>query len=249
MARDTLATETPGPVFFVHVMKTGGSTFRRHLVHQLGRDAVFPHRVLDADQELRNTSVSYLAQLPAERLAGIRAFTGHFPFFATELVPTPSLVLTLLRDPVDRTVSYLKQHHRDRGLGPERTLESIYESKWHRRLFILDYQVRVFATTATDGIESVMEHVEIDEQRMAVAKDHLRRVDVIGMQDDHQAFVADVSRRLGWPSIAPVRDQRVSAPVEISASFRRRIAEDNRRDVEFYEFARELHAERRRASA
>jgi hypothetical protein len=155
-------------------------------------------------------------------------------------------VLTILRDPVERTISYLKQHHRDRDLGSERSLESIYELDWHRNLHIFDYQVRVFATTAGDGIESVMQAVDIDAPHMEQAKAHLRSVDILGLQEHHDAFVAEAIRRLGWAPDDGVRNQRVSDPVEVSAAFRRKIAEDNRHDVEFYEFARELYEERRR---
>jgi hypothetical protein len=236
-----------GPIFFVHVMKTGGSTFRQHLVQHVGREALFPHPTLDPREASPNLKVSYLAALPPERLAQMRAFSGHFPFFATEVVPRPSVVLTLLRDPVERTISYLKQHHRDRNLGPERTLESIYDLDWHRQLHLLNYQVRVFATTADEGVDSVLEPVDIDERRMTIAREHLRRVDVLGLQEQHGAFVADASHRLGWGPAAPVPDQRVSAPVDVSMALRRRIAEDNQRDLEFYEFARELYEERRRA--
>lgn len=237
----------PGPIFFIHVMKTGGTTFRHHLMRNVGRDAMFPHPVLDADQELPQANLSYLSHLSPERLASIRAFTGHFPFFATELVPRPSLILTMLRDPVERTISYLKHHHRHRALGPERSLESIYDIEWHRHLHLQDYQARIFATTANDGVGSVMRYVEIDDQRLATAKEHLKRVDVVGLQEDHQSFVAEAARRLGWPSGGQVPNKRVSAPVQISTAFRRRIAEDNQRDLEFYEFARELCADRRTA--
>lgn len=235
-----------GPLFFVHVMKTAGSTFRRRMIRELGRDAVFPVPGLDPAAALPNVEVGYLAGLPAERHAGIRGYAPHLPYFATQLVPTPSHVLTILRHPVERTISYLKMHHRDRGLGPDRTLESIYELPYQNALHIKDYQVRVFATTADEGIETVLTPVHIDDRRMELAKAHLRSVDILGLQEDFDLFVDEAVRRLGWRPNLLVKDQRRSAPVEVSSTLRRRIAEDNPADVEFYEYARDLVAERRR---
>lgn len=239
------ATPSPGPLFFVHVMKTGGSTFRQRMVRQLGREAVFPCAPLDPPALRPNADVRYLAGLSPQRLAGIRAFSGHFPFFATELVPPPSHVLSVLRDPVERAISFLKQHHRDRGLGAERSLESIYDLEWHRTFHITNYQVRVFATTLADDIGSVMHYVDIDDDRIEVAKDHLRRVDILGLHERYDEFVTEAVRRLGW-SEDEVPSRRVSTPTDVPSSLRRRIAADNQRDLEFYEFARELYEERRR---
>ena len=151
----TIPSMSGGPLFFVHVMKTGGTTFRRRLVQEFGAEAVFPYSRLDPSDGQPNVQVEYLTSLSPDRLARIKAFSGHYPFFATELLPRPSHVLTILRDPVERTISHLKQHHRSRGLGPERSLESIYDLEMHRTLHMLNYQVRVFASTADEGIRSV----------------------------------------------------------------------------------------------
>ncbi|MFZ6004093.1 MAG: hypothetical protein ACOYXM_09190 [Actinomycetota bacterium] len=232
-----------GSLFFVHVMKTGGSTFRRRIVQRLGAEAVFPCRALDPPEAEPNLRIDHLASLPAARLEAIRAFTGHFPFFAATLVPRRTVTITILRDPVDRVISYLKQHHRQKGLGPDRSLESIYDLPWHRELHMLDYQVRVFATTAADGVHSVMEHVEIDERRMEVAKDHLREVDLLGLHECYDDFTERAMRTLGWP-LEYVTPQRVSMPGEVPDSLRRKIAADNEADLEFYAFARELYKRR-----
>jgi hypothetical protein len=236
--------DSAGPIFFVHVMKTGGSTFRRRMQRQLGSDAVFPYPPLDPPEMQPNVDVTYLAGLPTERLAAIRGFTGHLPYFATELVPTPSCVLTILRDPVERTISFLKQHHRDRGLGPERSLESIYDLPWHRNLHMLNAQVRVFASAADEGIKTVMHRLDIDARRMELAKDHLQQVDVLGLQEHYDEFVDRAEARLGWPSFK-VNPQRVSTPVPVPEALRRRIAADNEPDLEFYAFACDLVRRRR----
>ena len=230
------------PLFFVHVMKTGGTTFRHRLVQQFGAESVFPFAKLDPPEVGPNVQVGYLRSVSRDRLIRIKAFSGHYPFFATELVPRPPRVITILRDPVERTISYLKQHHRDRGLGPERSLESIYDLEWHRMLHMHNYQVRVFASTADEGIHSVLHWLDIDARRMEIAKEHLGRVEFLGLTEHFDEFVSRVVEQLGWRSDTTIRNQRVSDPAPVPEWLRRRIAADNEADLEFYAYARELVA-------
>jgi hypothetical protein len=230
------------PLFFVHVMKTGGTTFRHRLVREFGAESVFPCAKLDPPELGPNVQVGYLSSASPDRLVRIKAFSGHYPFFATELVPRSPRVLTILRDPVERTISYLKQHHRDRGLGSERSLESIYDLEWHRLLHMHNYQVRVFASTADEGIQSVLHWLDIDDRRMKIAKEHLDRVEFLGLTEHSDEFVSRVVEQLGWSPDTTIPNQRVSEPMPVPESLRRRIAADNEADLEFYAYARELVA-------
>lgn len=238
------ARDPHGPLFFVHVMKTGGSTFAVRLKRELGRESVFPYFGIDPVEVMTNLSVGYLTSQPLERLNQVRAFAGHYPFFAARLVPTPSLVLTILRDPVERAISHLKQHRREKG-QESRSLEDIYERGFARRLYIDNFQVRVFALTEADGADDVQQPIEIDDRRMSIAKEHLEEVDILGLTDHHAEFVAEVVTRLGW-SNRGVGNQRVSEPVEVPSSLRQKLIQDNEADREFYAFARDLYERRRR---
>ena len=116
------------------------------------------------------------------------------------------------------------------------------------RIAIENYQTRVFAITPEDGCRSIMDGIDIDDQRLSVAKANLRAVDILGLNDHYDEFLAEVARRFGW-SRFPSPNRRVSEKTDVPSSLRNRIAEDNAYELEFYEYARELYFDRRNASS
>ncbi len=232
--------------FFVHIMKTGGATFRRHIDHNFRTPgAVYPDPKIDADIREANILVQRLLHLPPERRDPIRAFAGHFPFVTTRLLDRQPETLTLLRDPVARTISYLKHCKRYHPHHHEVALEEIYDDPFLFPTLIRDHQVKIFAMTERDRLESYMDVIEIDDERRRIAEANLRAVDVVGIHDRYDDFLDDVGRQLGW-EIRERASWRVSEEDwGVDDAFRQRIAADNANDMEFYEFARALVAERR----
>jgi hypothetical protein len=195
-----------------------------------------------------NTSIEYLLSLPPERRASIRVFTGHFPFAVTEMMGIDFVRLTILRDPVERTVSYLKHCKRYHEGHRDLPLEEIYEDPFFYPCFIHNHQAKLFSMTPHDEFRSFMEVIEVDERRLALAQSNLEKVEVLGLHERYEEFLADIAVRFGW-RFSDRPDLRVGdEPWTVSAHFRRRIASDNQADLAFYEFARRLH-ERRRLTA
>jgi hypothetical protein len=230
-------------LFFVHVMKTGGATFRRHIENSLGVEHVYPNADIDTDLLAANISVDYLLGLPDERVRELQAYTGHFPFAVTQMLPGSFVTATVLRDPIERTISYLKHCRRYQEQHHGMALEAIYEDPWYFPTWIENHQVKVFSFRPEDHPQVIADVIGIDEARLATAKANLESVDFVGLHERYDAFVREVSDHFGWTGTVPP-SWHVSEPEEIAPSFRRRIAEDLATDVEFFEFARELHHRR-----
>lgn len=229
--------------FFMHIMKTGGATFGQHVLNNFSPDEVYPVRKHDPRTVRPKYNVEYLLSLPAERRDRIRAYTGHFPLVVAELLDVPLVTLTILRDPIARTISYLKQL-RDTRHGA--SLEELYEDPWQFPMLIQNHQTKLFAFTVDDAPASYMEVLEIDDGRYELATRNLETVDVLGLQEHYHEFLEVMSTRYGW-TIGDIPDWHVSAEERVPGSFRRRIAEDNAYDMAFYDHARQLYAARRRA--
>lgn len=228
-------------IFFLHVMKTAGTTLRRHIRANVSPEHVYPNASKDAPLVRANTSIRYLTGLPAERLDQLQVIAGHFPYVAIEMLGIDATAITVLRHPVDRTISYLRGAKRNRPQCHDRSLEEIYEDPSLFTAFIANHQSKLFALTSEDAPHSYMKALSMDRGRLEHAMATLGKVDVVGLQEHFDEFGVELERRLGW-RIDERRRLHVSRDEpEVADSFRRRIAEDNAFDMEFYEFAVELY--------
>jgi hypothetical protein len=235
-----MASEDPGRrYFFVHVMKTGGATFRRHIEDNFP-GAVYPDPHRDGDLENANILVQRLLGLAEDRRRQITAYTGHFPYIASQLLDPTLTTLTILRHPVDRTISFLKHCQRYNPQHRGCTFEEIYEDGFTFPTLIHDHQAKIFAMTSEDRLESLHDVIPIDEHRLRIACRHLEQVDVIGFQDRHDELLATLESRFGWTFRARKPWRVATEEDAVPGSLRRRIEADNQADLAFYEFARTL---------
>ena len=249
MPADASTPARPPRAFFVHLMRTGGTTLEQQLRRAFARPEVYPNPDLDfpGGDIMRHLDVSYLLALPAERLDAIRLYYGHFPYVVTELLPVPVVTFTVLRDPVERTMSLLRIMREQREGFAERTLEEIYDDANVFPRLVHDHQTKLFSMTAADRPHDYRDEITVDAGRLELAKRNLERVDVVGVTEHYGDFLAALRDRFGWQIDAGARMNAASAPEGESAALRARIAADNVIDAELYEFAKELVTARARS--
>ena len=81
--------------------------------------------------------------------------------------------------------------------------------------------------------------IQVDEKRLAIAKENLSSVEVVGVTEHYDRFLRQLVDRYGW-TIHSIAHRHAGEQDEISPEFRQRIAHDNLFDMELYEYAREL---------
>jgi serine O-acetyltransferase len=149
--------EEPLRFFFIHLMKTAGTSFAFQLRRQFDPSAVYPSEGLDrrdGTDMASYVSISRLLRLSPERRAAVRVYTGHYPYIASQLLDLDLVTLTILRDPVDRTISVLKHMKRLSRRYKTFPLEQIYEDPFVYAHFIENHQTRMFAITRADEPEA-----------------------------------------------------------------------------------------------
>ena len=149
---------TPGSerFFFIHVMKTGGTTLRNQARLNFGPDEMFPR---PADESsaiadlLNYVNVRKFVELPLAERQRIRFYSGHVPFAAAELTCPEALTLTVLREPVARTLSFLRHCQRDYVEHQSMSLEEIYEDPWYLPRYIENHQTKLFSMTTDETLQ------------------------------------------------------------------------------------------------
>jgi hypothetical protein len=230
--------------FFVHLQKTAGTRLTRRIRHHFPERAVYPLRT-DGDPIARVISVDHLLEVWAARGEEISVVTGHFPLCTTELLGGGFTTLTVLRHPLERTVSYLRHHRRRTRADAGLTLEAVYDDDFRFNALVHNHMTKMLSLAPEEMDDGALTRVEFTDERLERAKERLAGVDAVGLQEDFDGFCDQISDQFGWHLADPLpRANR--PPIELSPGFRERILQDNAHDVELFEFARNLVARRAR---
>jgi hypothetical protein len=237
----------PERFFFVHLQKTGGTALFQRLRESFGPSAVYPTPDDQGDVAAVIDVNHLVARFGAHR-DEIRVVTGHFPLCIVDVLDVPFTTFTVLRDPVERTLSLLRRRQaadpRFQGLE----LEQIYEDAPLRDI-IDNHMVKMLSLTAAEmGPTPLTLPVTANRARLEQAQRGLERIDVIGLQERFDDFCAALEGRFGWDLGAP-RFANRTPHRPVSAELRDRIAADNAMDGALYEFGRRLVEERGGAAA
>ena len=274
--------------FFIHVMKTGGTSFTEHLLGNFTIEQSYPAAYTTAQSGFFDRMEAYVhvPKLVAQVNAmddQLRIVLGHVPYSVRSLLRREYVALTLLRNPIDRTLSYLKHCRRYHIEHMGQPLEDIYADAWFHASFMSNYQTKIFSMTAAEALAEErylpttskvpprrelvdgdsfspavqllrdsapgrfsMECfaastgvIKVDEQRLAIAKENLSAVEVVGVTEHYDRFLRQLVDRYGW-TIHSIAHRHAGEQDEISPEFRQRIARDNVFDMELYEYARSL---------
>jgi hypothetical protein len=233
----------PQRYFFVHLQKTAGTALFRRLRHHFGTAGVYPMpRYQRAPESVLD--VELLADRFARHRAEIRVVTGHFPLCTIDRLGVPFSTFTVLREPVERALSFLRHQRQEEPRFRGATLEEIYEDPVCREGLIRNHMVRMLSLSVDEMSDGALTPITVDEDRLACAQDALeRRIDVVGLQERFDAFCDALSARFGWDLGKPQFANR-TPPMEATDGLRERIAVDNELDARLYHFAEDLTVRR-----
>ena len=211
-------TGTREQIYFLHIPKTAGTSLRKIIEAQFSPEEICPCAVM---QELAE-----MVRRDKKQLASYSLIAGHMGYNVVSLLPTPPRVITMLRDPITRTISrfhYMKQHVQDSTrapwnhspfLAPDVSIEDFLAFEPTRRL-ITNFQVRNLAQdfdltqTYTDfdgnAIASKMNKLFAytptgmsDEDLLSKAKRRLASCEFVGVTERFEESVALLCRTFGW---------------------------------------------------
>ena len=245
-----MSAPDPDVVFFVaHMQKTAGTTLRDRLRATFAEEHIYPNGSDGPDGRISVIAVSHLQERWAARGDEIQLLTGHFPVRTAELLPTDRrfVTMTVLRDPVERVLSFLRHQaaRRQRGATEDTPLVELYEDPFRFEAMIQNHMTRMLSLSPEEMVpgDGVLAKVPYTQERLDIAKDALANLDVFGLQHQLEEFCDELGTRFGLDTGDPLRSN-TTEPAEVDQTFVDRIAEDNALDVQLYEYATQLYASR-----
>jgi hypothetical protein len=218
----------PGRVVFDHLAKTAGQAINDWLVKALGAGCVTPNLIGNHQDLIRKHGGLY------------SVISAHVHFVDGESLDPRYQYMTLLREPVDRIVSwlYFLVNNHDESQLPE-----LFPAA---KRFLESDGVELSDTLAGSISNAYVEHFcrmggiseGCGDGRVERALAAIRQYDVVGIYEDMPLFLRDVAKLIGLA--APTGLSRVNvtqkrpAVEQITSALRNRIVELNQLDLQFY---------------
>jgi hypothetical protein len=234
----------PQRYFFVHMQKTAGTALAKRLRLHFDRSAIYP-LARDARTVESSIDIDLVRREFGERRDEVRLIIGHFPLSTTELLGVPFGTFTVLRDPVERTLSFLRDNKQRDPTAGEKSFEEIYADRVLFQGLIQNHMVKMLSLRAEElTAAGTMAPVDLDEAHLERAKRNLvERIDVMGLQEHFEEFCLELERRFGF-DLGPSQFANRTKPMETPDGLRERIVRDNELDIELYRFAVQLRQDR-----
>jgi hypothetical protein len=234
-------TRAEPTVIFLHIPRTAGTTLYRIIERHYKKAHIYTVWMDGTPDEFKNLSQS--------RRAAIRVLRGHTGWGLHEFLPGPASYFTLLRDPIERVISYYyfirrapRHYCHDLVTSNDMSLRDFLESQ-------ADPMADNAQTRLLSGLETGQElgFGECTEELLEIAKRNLREnVAVVGLTEEFDRTLLLLKRAFGWQKLFYAR-QNVSAnrprKNELPPTTRDAVAEVNLLDTGLYQHATALFEE------
>lgn len=252
-------------VFYTHIMKTGGTSLSRVLRACIPDELTYPTGESDEGQVVAKTFSNLLLGLDPKQQRALQLVSVHQPAWVAAAVSPQAHTLTVLREPISRTVSHLRQLRA--SVSPSDDLEAIYaDDGWRARL--ANHQTQLFADTKErnedldafapgeeldENVQEALRHeltqfwetgisrpMEIGDEDYARAAAVLETYDCVGVTEDLPGMTRRVAELTGL-DLPPVPHANAGAGSDaVSHELLERIRADNEYDLRLYEHAQRL---------
>ena len=231
-------TNNSETIIFLHIPKTAGTTLNQVLQQQYPLGEIY---FLGANAQASIAEYKMMDNAPK---AAFRVVSGHTAYGFHEFVPDTATYFTLLRDPVERVVSFYhyvknsEQHYLNRTVVDEFSGIGAFVSSGITKM-VDNGQTRLLSGA---WLEPDFGHMEIEHYEQARANLD-RDFTVVGLTEEFDSSLLLLQQAFGWQHINYVsrnvgeveRRQRLLAPEEKVV-----LEQFNRYDIALYAYAQRL---------
>lgn len=228
-------------MFFIHIMKTAGTSFRKMLTESLDESLTYPN-----DKDLRKTKNGFypslseiIQQMQSGDLRNFQILCGHYPFFLGELVFKEPKYIVFLRDPVSRTISMIEHRKLKTPAYQKLSYEEILDNEAFVKNQLENYQTKVFAF---NGLEQCNRDtnmpLKITAENFKLALDRIDKVDIIGITEYFNESINLVEKKFRFNFNKLLYANRGAYDIQISQKVRQKIVDINEYDLALYDYAK-----------
>lgn len=237
---------------YLHIPKNGGTTTQSYV----RKVCDYPSQYHIKPNDVVNNTLEFY-NLPQSDKLKVKLVRGHIKFGFHELVQGESKYISILRDPVDRTISqyfHAKRHPH----------HAHYRAITEKGLTILDYidpnsnyiksnmQTRYITGVGNRplvelGFEQYAPVTGLNNEYLTSAFDNIKqKFSVVGILEDLPGFVANLNKyynkNIEYVSkVMNANPNKYSDEQDITASIKKSIMEVNSLDVALYSFVKNLN--------
>lgn len=259
-------------IIFLHLQRTAGSTFT-HLLRRNVRNIAFRRDFVGMPNESPIFSLRRFRELNAEDQERERdkwdlydAFGDHSIYGMHEMLRSPYTYVTILRDPVDRLVSYYRYIQRERSKAYP---EELKEAELARSLSIIDFIYHPLFRLKLSLEQSYMQTLSgythpggyvltiRTNELMHMAKAHLDSFGAVLLQERFSESAQLMCKKFGWKDELYVGDEIIAREQQIigdqtkSANAKDQLSPQEyeqvssylAKDIELYEYGKQLFAQ------
>ncbi|THB76168.1 MAG: hypothetical protein D6B25_10275 [Desulfobulbaceae bacterium] len=224
----------PPKVFFLHIPKTAGTTFRFVLKDYFGDAPVQP----SPEVELKHRGYPhfhYPFELREQELEQCRYLCGHYSIVFRHLLGKNVQIVTFLRDPVARTISNLYQFKQKNKLFKSLSLMEIY---LHLQRSMNNMQVRFLANDLIRDDIKLVEHNQVSQAEYEEARANLEKFFLVGLSEYFTESLSLLERKWETSLVRPKRRNISKSRPEVEPDLVSLITENNTYDIQLYEAAK-----------
>ena len=238
-------------VIFLHIPKVGGTTINKIIDRQYKPNTIYRVRDDDSRHKRIQDCVDKFKVIPVAKKEEIEVVMGHMGFGLHNFLPQPSVYITMLRDPVERVISYYyyvlrtSNHYLYQKVTSEKmSLEDCIRLGISTELD--NSQTRILSASNGDS-DSPITFGQCNEEMLKRAKKNLQEYFIgVGLVESFDKSLLLFKKLLNWNNIFYIK-RNVTKNRPLKSDFSQEtlnlIQKQNEFDLELYRYAAELFNE------